>query len=191
MKTSGLKMALMALVAVVGVSCCGGNNGCKKTCNDQCDSVCQGKCEQDCKQACAKTCPAQAAAACANRVYNPNEPINLTDMNIFFESDKAEVTQLKPNVTRKMAHLNDLMITIVTIEGVMAEPDPVHAHVAEQTCYIAEGDVTVTIGDRSQRLKTGDIFLVPANVPHTVQSHKDKLVLIDNFNPIREDFLKK
>lgn len=180
MKTINLKQAALAAVALAGVACCG-NNTCG---NNTCD-----------KTVCADSCACPAGCVCADSatyaVYDPNQPINLKDMPIFWENDKAEVTQVSPTVTRKLNYLNDVMVCIVDIKGPMAEPDPKHSHPHEQMSYIAEGDVIVTIGDESKQLKAGDIFAVPANVPHTVQALGPRLLLIDSFTPIREDFIKK
>jgi quercetin dioxygenase-like cupin family protein len=86
--------------------------------------------------------------------------------------------------------MNDLMIVIVDITGgPQSEPDPFHAHAAEQVCYVAEGEVIVTIGEKQEKLKAGDVYTVPGNVPHTVQLLTPTLRLIDTFHPIREDFL--
>lgn len=192
MKKNLLKtFAVMILALAAASCCCNQNKGCKVACEGECTcesmAVCQKGCVEDCKCPCATAC----AKACDFAVYNPNEEINLIEMPLFFESDKAEVVQVNPNTTRKMVYLNDLMMTIVEIKGPMAEPDPFHSHKAEQICYIAEGRVIVTIGDQSRQLKAGDIFAVPADVPHTVQALDEKLVLVDAFNPIRQDFLKK
>ena len=76
--------------------------------------------------------------------------------------------------------------------GPMAQPDPPHSHPAEQISYVAIGECDVYIGDRPvQHLKTGDIFAVPSNVPHTVKSTTKQLRLVDSFTPIRADFIRK
>lgn len=118
-------------------------------------------------------------------------PIDLNTKEVFIEFDKTPPTQVNDRVVRRMAYLNDLMICIVDITGPADAPDPFHSHVAEQVCYIAEGEAIVIIGDKQRKLKQGDIFIVPSNVPHTVQALTPKLRLVDTFNPIREDFLQK
>lgn len=113
-----------------------------------------------------------------------------TQNDMYVKTDSLPVVQVNPNVTRKMTHLDNVMMTIVEFSnGPMAEPDPFHSHVHEQMTYIAEGECLVLIGDTKQKLKAGDIFAVPSNVPHSVQSLTKKLKLIDTFSPIREDFL--
>jgi len=113
-------------------------------------------------------------------------------LNLFMEYDKTSPITVNERVTRKFTYLNDLMIVIVDFtNGPQTEPDPIHSHVAEQVCYVAEGEVLVIIGDKRQHLKSGDVFIVPSNAPHTTQMLTPTLRLVDVFNPIREDFLPK
>lgn len=120
------------------------------------------------------------------------KPINMDSVQLFLEYDKTEAIQVNENVTRKFLYLNGVMTVIVDFyNGPMAEPDPFHSHPEEQTCYVAEGEVLVIIGDKQQKLKAGDMFMVPSDVPHTVQSLTERLRLIDSFNPIRKDFIQK
>jgi len=118
--------------------------------------------------------------------------IDPATLHPFMEFDKTPPIKVNERITRRYAYLNDLMIVIVDITGgPQSEPDPFHAHVAEQVCYVAEGEVIVTIGEKQQKLKAGDVFIVPSNVPHTTQLLTPTLRLVDSFNPIREDFLPK
>lgn len=161
---STLRLAALALVAAYGISCCG---GAKKACNTACGADCA--CGDSC--ACTAACAVDSAKL-ALQVYDPNQPLNLQDMNLFLEYDKTDTIKVSETVTRKFIYLNDLMTVIVDFDnGPMAQPDPPHSHPAEQISYVAIGECDVYIGDRPvQHLKTGDIFAVPSNVPHTVKS---------------------
>ena len=118
--------------------------------------------------------------------------IDPATLHPFMEYDKAPPIVVDERVTRRIAYLNDLMIVIVDITGgPQSKPDPFHAHVAEQVCYVAEGELIATIGEKQQQLKAGDVFIVPSNVPHTVQMLTSTIRLIDTFHPVREDFLQK
>lgn len=182
---STLRLAALALVAAYGISCCG---GAKKACNTVCGADCA--CGDSC--ACTAACAVDSAKL-ALQVYDPNQPLNLQDMNLFLEYDKTDTIKVSETVTRKFIYLNDLMTVIVDFDnGPMAQPDPPHSHPAEQISYVAIGECDVYIGDRPvQHLKTGDIFAVPSNVPHTVKSTTKQLRLVDSFTPIRADFIRK
>ncbi len=180
---STLKLAALALVAAYGISCCG---NAKKAC----------ACGENC--ACGDSCTCQApcvvdSAKLALQVYDASKPINLQEMNLFLEYDKTDTIKVSETVTRKFIYLNNLMTVIVDFNnGPMAEPDPPHSHPAEQITYVAIGECDVYMGDQpAKHLKAGDVYAIPSNVPHSVKSTTKHLRLIDNFNPIREDFIKK
>jgi quercetin dioxygenase-like cupin family protein len=94
--------------------------------------------------------------------------------------------------TRYLAHTNNVMIAVVDFDdGPAAQPDPPHSHPHEQVSYVASGELLVIIGEEKTRLGEGDLFTIPANVPHAVQTLSRHVRLIDAFNPIRNDFLTK
>lgn len=95
------------------------------------------------------------------------------------------------NVERRYIHGENLMSVVVDFSnGPASEPDPFHSHVHEQTTYVAEGEVLFFIeGEEPERLKAGDLVAIPSGKPHAIQMLSKSARLIDNFNPIREDFL--
>lgn len=109
---------------------------------------------------------------------------------VFADYNELPITRVNENVTRRLTHLDHLMMVVVDFSnGPMLQPDPPHWHEAEQISYVAQGECLVFIGDERKHLKEGDMFAVPSNVPHTVQSLTPTLRLIDSFNPIREEFI--
>ncbi len=100
------------------------------------------------------------------------------------------VTKIRPGAERRLAHTDNLMMVIVDFyDGPKEQPDPPHSHPHEQVSYVAEGEVLVIIGDRETRLGPGDIFLIPADVPHAIRLLTAHARLVDCFTPIRQDFL--
>ena len=94
--------------------------------------------------------------------------------------------------TRYLAHTDNVMVVVVDFnDGPAREPDPPHSHSHEQVSYVASGEIILIIGEEKTHLIEGDMFTVPANVPHTVQTLNKHVRLIDAFNPIRKDFLRK
>jgi len=94
--------------------------------------------------------------------------------------------------TRYLGHTDNVMIAVIDVnDGPAAQPDPPHSHPHEQVSYVASGEILVIIGEEETRLSEGDLFTVPPNVPHTIQTLSEHVRLIDAFNPIRKDFLKK
>jgi len=81
---------------------------------------------------------------------------------------------------------NDLMLVKVKFEtgarGVL------HHHPHLQASYVESGVFELTIGDSVQTLRKGDGYYVPADAVHGCLCLEEGM-LIDAFNPAREDFL--
>lgn len=113
----------------------------------------------------------------------------MTDrLDSFFQHDAAlawEATE--PGVRRKiMAYGSDLMVVRVVFEaGAVGKP---HQHPHRQASYVESGVFDVTIDGRTERLKAGDTFFVPANLIHGVTA-VEAGQLVDSFTPMREEFL--
>ena len=105
--------------------------------------------------------------------------------------DETDYEEVKPGLKRKIIANRHLMTVIADFsDGPWDKPEPFHSHQHEQTCYVAEGEIYfICEGMEKVRLKTGDMFSVPSNMPHTVQLLTKKVRLIDSFYPLREDLL--
>jgi quercetin dioxygenase-like cupin family protein len=67
---------------------------------------------------------------------------------------------------------------------------PLHSHMHTQVSYVAEGTFDVTVDGQTVRLGPGSSFIVAPNLVHGVVAVTEGL-LIDSFNPRRDDFLPK
>jgi len=93
---------------------------------------------------------------------------------------------------RYLSYTDNLMMVVIDFDdGPSEAPDPPHSHPHEQVSYVASGELIVHIGNASTKLKAGDIFTVPPDVPHTIQLLSEHVRLVDTFTPLRQDFLKK
>ena len=66
----------------------------------------------------------------------------------------------------------------------------VHKHPHEQITYVISGALKFSVGGQEQIVHAGDAVYMPANVEHGVLLALDDSVIIDNFAPKRDDFLK-
>lgn len=108
------------------------------------------------------------------------------------KSSETAVTPISPGRSRYLAHTDHVMAVVVDFkDGPASAPDPPHSHPHEQVSYVAKGEIILVVGAEKTHLSAGDLFTVPANVPHAVQTLSPHVRLIDAFNPIREDFLKR
>ncbi|HYC86292.1 MAG TPA: cupin domain-containing protein [Chryseosolibacter sp.] len=103
----------------------------------------------------------------------------------------AQATPVKPGVTRRLIHGNDLMTVVIEFtNGPWSEPEPTHSHPHEQTTYVAEGEIVFFCeGEPEQHLSSGDTFFVPSNREHTIRLLTRYVRLVDSFNPLRAEFL--
>lgn len=95
--------------------------------------------------------------------------------------------KIDDKIQRKiMSFSNELMLVKVAFQegGIGAT----HKHPHLQISYVASGAFEVTIGRESRLLCAGDVYFVPSNVLHGAVCLEEG-VLIDVFNPLREDFL--
>lgn len=112
--------------------------------------------------------------------------IDLLDKVQIADSDLAW-DDLGAGIKRKiMAYNDELMLVKVAFEkGAIGT---LHQHPHLQMSYVAEGSFEVTVADRIKTLKKGDVFFAKSNILHGVLCLEEGL-LIDIFNPAREDFL--
>ena len=106
----------------------------------------------------------------------------------FNESNPEIVRQ---GLERRIISTSNLMTVIVDFtDGPWAEAEPFHSHPHEQTSYVAEGEIIFYCdGEPEQHLKAGDLFSAVSNQRHTIRLLSPCARLIDNFTPIRLEFI--
>jgi quercetin dioxygenase-like cupin family protein len=65
---------------------------------------------------------------------------------------------------------------------------PRHGHRYEQTGYLVEGHIRLTIGDEEHDVSAGDSWCIPTGVEHGARILEDSIA-IEVFSPVREDYL--
>jgi quercetin dioxygenase-like cupin family protein len=91
---------------------------------------------------------------------------------------------------RYLTHTDNLMMVVIDFDdGPTCKPDPPHSHHHEQVSYVVEGKIILFISEEIHELGPGDMFTVPADIPHTIQLLTNHVRLVDCFTPLREDFL--
>ena len=100
--------------------------------------------------------------------------------------------QVQDRFFRTTLHTDHLMTAICDFtEGPWNEPMPDHSHPHEQVSYVAEGEIIFYCeGEPDQMLSAGDLFAVSPGIRHTIKLVSKRARLIDNFHPVREDFLE-
>ena len=91
-----------------------------------------------------------------------------------------------PGVTIETVAGENAMLSLVTFEPrAVVEP---HSHPHEQMGMLLEGELNFTIGDEQRTLRPGEMWRIPGNVVHSAVAGATKVVALDVFQPIREDY---
>ena len=110
-------------------------------------------------------------------------------MEYFIQHDAPKIQRPEPGVERKiMAYCDKLMMC--ELKFVKGTTTAVHKHPHEQITYVISGALKFSVGGQEQIVHAGDAAYMPANVEHGVLLALDDSVIIDNFAPKRDDFLK-
>jgi quercetin dioxygenase-like cupin family protein len=64
---------------------------------------------------------------------------------------------------------------------------PLHHHVHEQMMHVVSGEFQFELDGKSTICKTGDIVVIPSNVPHFGKALTD-CQLMDVFTPARDEY---
>ena len=102
--------------------------------------------------------------------------------------------QLNPQFSRRIVTGKQLMVAQVYLKKGFVVPK--HHHHNEQVTYILEGALRLWVGDNVDSqddadgvlLRSGEVLVIPGNVPHRAIALEDTLDL-DVFSPPREDWL--
>ena len=105
----------------------------------------------------------------------------------FFLAKEHQWESVSPGISRQITGYNDdvMMVKVKFDKGAIGEE---HQHPHTQSSYVASGKFEITIDGKKQLLETGDTFLVNPNLLHGAVCLEPG-VLIDVFNPLREDFI--
>lgn len=102
--------------------------------------------------------------------------------------DEMETEQLKPGLTRAMAHTGQVTVARVFLaKGALV---PEHSHPNEQVTVILGGALQFRFGEEIIVVRPGEVLLIPAHLPHEAIALEDTWDL-DVFNPVREDWVNK
>jgi len=67
---------------------------------------------------------------------------------------------------------------------------PKHSHPHEQTGYLVNGRIRLSVGSEEYDVTPGDSWCIPSGVEHGAEIIEDS-VAIEVFSPVREDYLPR
>jgi len=65
---------------------------------------------------------------------------------------------------------------------------PLHSHPHEQTGYLVEGHLTLTVGEEAREIFPGDSWSIPGDVGHSARVHSNSKA-IEIFSPVRTEYI--
>jgi len=65
---------------------------------------------------------------------------------------------------------------------------PKHAHPHEQSGYLVQGRMRLSVGDKEYEAEAGDSWSIPGGVQHGAHILEDS-VAVELFSPVRDDYL--
>jgi quercetin dioxygenase-like cupin family protein len=101
--------------------------------------------------------------------------------------DRVEKEAMNPSLARQVIHGEKMTVARIHLRkgGIV----PLHHHVNEQLSIVERGKLRFTAGGEVTVMSPGDMLMIPANVPHTVEALEDS-VAVDINSPVREDWLR-
>lgn len=108
---------------------------------------------------------------------------------MFCKTDESGYAQVLPGIRLKtLVHGEKTLFTEFRLEAGSVLPP--HAHPHEQTGYLVEGRIRLTIGQETFEACPGDSWCIPGGIEHGAQI-MERSVAIEVFSPVREDYLPK
>jgi quercetin dioxygenase-like cupin family protein len=104
----------------------------------------------------------------------------------YYDSKKLTVKEMIKGVKMSEVHLDQVMVTMVTLEPGAVIPE--HSHPHEQITYCISGEFEMTVEGETRKLTAGCGFAVPSNAKHSVNVGSVGALVTDSWSPVREDY---
>jgi quercetin dioxygenase-like cupin family protein len=105
----------------------------------------------------------------------------------YFDLTTVPIKELVKGVRLKAIYGEKIMMSFVTL-GIGAVV-PEHKHPHEQMGYVIKGELAFDIGGEQKICRSGDTYIAPGNVPHSVKVlSAEPAYVLDIFSPPREEY---
>jgi quercetin dioxygenase-like cupin family protein len=100
----------------------------------------------------------------------------------------VEAFDIVPGYRARVIHANTITLAYVDIAAGAKLPE--HRHFHEQVVNMLDGSFDLTVDGTTHRLASGDVVVIPPNVPHSGFARTASRIL-DVFHPVRADFVNR
>jgi quercetin dioxygenase-like cupin family protein len=107
-------------------------------------------------------------------------------MTAFSHVDELDVLKIWNGVHGRAVEGDGATLAWIELDPGTVVPE--HHHVNEQTGVLVRGALTFTIGGETKELRPGAMWVIPADVPHTVTAGPDGAAIAELFAPPRADW---
>jgi len=103
----------------------------------------------------------------------------------------SAVAELRPyglleGLVARAVHGERITLAVVDLEPGLSMVE--HRHANEQVGVVVRGEMTFTVGGETQLRRVGDMWVIPAGVPHHVVAGREGCTVIECFSPPRDDW---
>ena len=107
----------------------------------------------------------------------------------FYQVDAIREVALLEGISARFVTGSRIMFSFVRLAPGAVMPDHNHPH--EQLGYVLEGSIVLNLAGDERTLQPGEAYAIPGGVTHRAMGGPDGCLVLDAFNPPREEYLER
>jgi quercetin dioxygenase-like cupin family protein len=107
----------------------------------------------------------------------------------FYQVDAIREVPLLEGISARFITGSRIMFSFVRLAPGAVMPDHNHPH--EQLGYVLEGTLVLNLAGDERTLQAGEAYAIPGGVTHRAVGGPDGCLVLDAFNPPREEYLQR
>ncbi len=104
----------------------------------------------------------------------------------YYDPKERKPKELLPGVRMRSFWGERVLIALLELDPGASVPRHTHPH--EQLGIVLEGELDLGVGNQSRKLKPGEVYVIPSNVEHWVNTVQVPTRAMDIFSPVREEY---
>lgn len=129
----------------------------------------------------------QAQAGQANT--DSSSAIDTSFVPAFYQVDAIREVPLLAGISARFMTGSRIMFSFVRLAPGAVMPDHNHPH--EQLGYVLEGTMVLNLAGDERTLQAGEAYAIPGGVTHRAVGGPNGCLVLDAFNPPREEYLER
>jgi quercetin dioxygenase-like cupin family protein len=107
-------------------------------------------------------------------------------MEYFCDVENREAKEIVPGVRIRTFWGNEMLLS--TADLAPNAVVPAHSHPQEQAGVVISGELELTIGEETRRLKPGETYIIPGGEEHSGRAGDTPARVLDIFSPVRKEY---